>query len=46
MPPLDYRPRNSRGMLLNLGWTLRRSVAALVCAAGHGDPNPPPLVVR
>jgi hypothetical protein len=30
MPPLDYRPRNSRGMLLNLGWTLRRSVAALV----------------
>jgi len=29
-----------------LGWTLRGSVAALVCAAGHRDPNPPPLAVR
>jgi hypothetical protein len=46
MPPLDYRPRNSRGMFLNLGWTLRRSVAALVYAAGHGDPSPPPPVIR
>ena len=40
--PLDCRPRNSRGKLLNpfSGLQASRRVAALVCVVDHRDPNP------